>query len=117
MKYGTIGIIVLSLVVIIGCRKDKVPAPKIAPVETVCSDTISYSQKVLPLIQNNCFSCHANGTQPVINDYTTIVNQSDLMLKTFRADGVSLMPQGGPALPEQDIKDFNCWIKQGKLNN
>ncbi|MBU2019287.1 MAG: hypothetical protein KJ941_06555 [Bacteroidetes bacterium] len=117
MKYATIGIIIFSFAVIIGCKKDKVPEPKMEPVEVVCTDSISFQQKVMPLIQNKCFSCHANGTQPVINDYTTIVSQADLMLKTMRGDGVSLMPQGGPALPEMDIKDFNCWIKQGKLNN
>ncbi len=117
MKNKTLIILFVATSLWLGCTKDKVPAPVVAPEPTEGKDTVSFQTKVLPLIEDNCFSCHAGGTQPLINDYATIVKESDKMIKSMRGDGVSLMPQGGPALPKEKIDEFECWMKQGKLNN
>ena len=117
MRIITIVIVVTTTVLLYACKKDKTPVPKIEPIEVDCKDTILFQEKILPLFQNECFSCHANGTLPLINDHATIASEAELILKTMRADGVSLMPQGGPPLPEEKIIEFNCWIKQGKNNN
>jgi hypothetical protein len=35
----------------------------------------------------------------------------------MQASGFQLMPIGGPALNDDLIQQFLCWIEQGKLNN
>lgn len=80
-------------------------------------------QAILPIITNNCNSCHGNPTS----------NSAPMSLTTyseisFFADSISdrinrssnsnqLMPQGGPKLSAADIIMIDSWIADGKLNN
>lgn len=114
-KYVLISLFTLGIAVL-SCTKDKVNMGGMPPVATDCVDTISFSTDILPVIQNECFSCHS-GTSPIIKDYATINNNANFMLSAMRGDGAQLMPQGGPALDPAFIKQFNCWIQQGKQNN
>jgi hypothetical protein len=109
--------LLLSTLITYSCSKDKVMMSKEPIVMSDCQDTISFSQTILPMISDNCFSCHNSGTQPTLNNHSNISNSASLILKTMRGDGVSLMPQGGPALPDSLIQQFACWFMQGKQNN
>lgn len=103
------------LITITSCKKDKV-SPGIITAD--CPDTIRFSNQILPIIQNNCVSCHASGAGGyTLGDYASVSNNADIILKSMRGDGVSLMPDGGPALADSLIQQFACWINQGKLNN
>lgn len=95
------------------CTKAKAPEP----VTSECQDTIRFSIQILPLITDNCFSCHNAGQTPVLSDHNTISTHADAMLKAMRGDGAPLMPSGGPALHDTLIQQFSCWIAQGKQNN
>lgn len=116
-----LGITLLTL--IYSCTKDK--APEITVVDpnnfitAECPDTIKFSAQILPTISNYCFGCHASGNTsiPEIKDYATISSNASKMLERMKATGSALMPQGGPALNDSLIKQFQCWINQGKLNN
>jgi hypothetical protein len=98
------------------CTKDKTPNIVIDP---TCSDTISFSQDIMPLITDNCLSCHDNGnsTGYTFTSHSSISDNANNMLGAMRNEGFQLMPQGGPALPDSLIKQFSCWVQNNKPNN
>jgi hypothetical protein len=98
------------------CTKDKAPKSNFDP---TCSDTISFSQDVMPLITDNCLSCHddGNSTGYTFTSHALISDNASDMLGAMRNEGFQLMPQGGPALPDSVIKIFSCWIQNNKPNN
>ncbi|MGV3631467.1 MAG: c-type cytochrome [Bacteroidota bacterium] len=104
------------LFVAASCSKTKAPVPFITE---DCQDTIKFSTQILPLISDNCFSCHGvgMGQSPTFSDYTTIMSNADKILKTMRGDGAPQMPDGADPLHDTLIRQFSCWIAQGKLNN
>jgi hypothetical protein len=101
------------------CKKDKTPEV-IAPLE--CTDTISFSATIEPLINQSCATsgCHnATGSGGYnFSGYTSIFNNREIILKTIRhEDGVTAMPIGAPKLIEAQINAVACWIEQGAPNN
>lgn len=108
-------VVSLFLVVTTSCRKDKVTST----LDPNCTDTIYFSQEILPLITDNCASCHdvGNTTGYTFTNHTNISANASSALNAMRGDGFQLMPQNGPALNDSLIEKFNCWINQGKLNN
>jgi hypothetical protein len=97
------------------CTKEK--APNL--VDPNCVDTVSFSATVLPILQQNCFSCHGAGntTGFVFSNHVNISSQSDAIIGAMQNQGFQLMPIGGPQLPDSTIQAIKCWIAQGKLNN
>lgn len=119
MKNNKILILVFICVSIfislISCRKEKVQST----IDPNCVDTVSFSQKVLPIIQQNCTGCHdvGNSTPYTLTNHTNISNNVTPIIGSMHAQSYQLMPQGGPALPDSIIQLVQCWINQGKLNN
>lgn len=104
-------------IIFTSCNKDKVPANGADP---LCTDTISFSQQIAPMISNNCVSCHDSGntTGYTLTNHTNISANSNAILDAMKAqNGKQLMPQGGPALEDSLIQQFSCWIDQGVPNN
>lgn len=117
MKYLVFFLLIVgSSVLYTGCTKDKTPNITVDP---SCSDTISYSQDILPLVTDNCLSCHdaGNSTGYTFTSHSAISDQANDMLGAMRGEGFQLMPQGGPALNDSLIKQFSCWIQNNKPNN
>lgn len=98
------------------CKKEKVPAAILDP---NCSDTISFTTQIAPMISNNCASCHSagNGTGYTLTNHTNISSNASDILNAIQGNGVQLMPQGGPALNDSLIQQFSCWLSQGTLDN
>lgn len=109
------GILILGLSLPSACTKEKAPVP--LP-EIACTTTILFSQQIAPMIQDNCASCHGAGagTSPVLSNHAEIAANSEAIINTLHGTP-QLMPQGGPALADTLIQQFQCWIQQGKLNN
>lgn len=107
--------LVLSLVSASGCTKAKAP---VNMGKVTCSDTISFSQQIEPMIQTYCSSCHGygGGTSPSLSNHSEIASYATDILGTLHGTP-QLMPQGGPALADSLIQQFDCWIQQGKMNN
>lgn len=117
MKYLVLSLITIPAIFLsTSCTKDKAPNIQFDP---SCSDTISFSQDVMPIITDNCISCHdeGNSTGYTFTTHSSISDNAGDMLGAMRQEGFQLMPQGGPALPDSLIKTFSCWIQNGKLNN
>ena len=98
---------------ILSCSKDKV-----IPYSGVnCSDEISFSEDLLPLINQNCTGCHNNQNGYSLTNYDNISTNSKAIIGAMRGNNYQLMPKGGPMLPDSLIEIMECWVNQGKLNN
>ena len=98
------------------CKKDKALS---SAIDFTCTDTISFSAQILPMVQTYCLSCHntGNSTGYTLIDHTSISNSASAIYSSLLGTYVELMPQGGPQLNDSLIKQFSCWINQGKQNN
>jgi hypothetical protein len=107
---------VIFVIFITSCAKDKVGGDVPYP-EVICSDTISFANDVLPIIQNNCTGCHDNQNGYTFTNYSNISSNHTAIIGSMQANGYQLMPQGGPALPDNVIQKIQCWVNQGLKNN
>ncbi|MCX7986773.1 MAG: hypothetical protein N2662_07530 [Bacteroidales bacterium] len=82
-----------------------------------CDTTnVSFTKIIMPLIQNNCLSCH-NSTSPVLSNYDQISKNATRILGAIKHQpGFRSMPPGGK-LPDCSIAQFEAWVNQGKKNN
>lgn len=117
-----IGSLVLSFY---SCYYDKAdllyPTGSAASCDT--STVISYSQKVVPLLRNQCYGCHtATGGSGGIN-MSTYANDKALALngKLYgsinHSAGFVAMPQGAAKMTSCQISTIKKWIDGGALNN
>ena len=107
--------IVVSISVLNSCLKDKVPNEFAA-----CSDLVSFSQDIQPLVELSCLGCHNEvvaANDVILTNHLRIANEANRMINSMQASGMDLMPFGGPPLSDSLIQLFQCWILQGKLDN
>lgn len=91
-----------------------------------CTDTagvVSYAQKVAPMLQQYCYSCHS-GNFPsgniAMGTYTAdkaIGQNGSLYGSINHASGYSPMPQGMPKMSSCQIAVVKKWIDAGMQNN
>jgi hypothetical protein len=105
-----------------GCSKES--ADRLEGGASTCDTAnVSYAQQVVPILQNNCYSCHSGP-----NPSTGIALDSYANLKTFISNGflvdavtqnglVTPMPYGLPELPSCEVNTIVAWVDQGALNN
>jgi hypothetical protein len=111
---------ILIFLTLVSCKKDKVIKSAFTG---DCSDTVSFSAQVLPIIQQNCSTsgCHDSGSSAGgfnLSDFNSINSASSQVLAAMRHDGgFTAMPLGGDKLEDSLIQKVECWIAQGKLNN
>lgn len=91
-----------------------------------CTDTtgtVSYAQKVVPVLQQYCYSCHSgnfpSGNIPM-GTYATdkaIAQNGKLYGSINHSSGYVPMPEGMPKLNSCQIAVIKKWIDNGTLNN
>jgi len=100
---------------IFSCKKEKAAA-------FVCTEEVSYSNEIRPLIEMNCTvsGCHdasAAGGYDFLS-YEEVSSNADRILETIQhGSGVSPMPQGAGKLADSLIQKFYCWKENGTQNN
>lgn len=83
-----------------------------------CDATMSYATDIMPIIDAKCVSCHTTGaSQGDFQNYAVVKTKVDNGTFINRLFTVKDMPQGGPALPEDELRKLKCWVEQGALNN
>jgi hypothetical protein len=113
LKIGFVLIVVYGKT-LSSCSKENVSDYSLA---LNCNDTISYSQDIRPILENNCNGCHDTGAGGYsFTDHTETAANASAILNSLYGT-TQLMPLGGPALPDSLIQKVQCWINQGKLNN
>jgi hypothetical protein len=104
-------IALVSVAFLAGCAKDK------TPVTLDCPNTISFSTQIFPMISGNCLSCHdTGGSLPTLSNHSQVAASASSISGSLHG-APQLMPQGGPALADSLIQQFDCWVAQGKLDN
>ena len=120
MKVTLTSIVFVSLIYssVTSCAKDKVQ--QFIPITT---DTISFSQTVLPLMLTNCATsgCHDSGSAAggrILDNYESISQNANDASSAMRGEGgLQQMPLGADQLPDSTVSQFRAWISQGKQNN
>lgn len=86
-------------------------------------DTIYFGEEILPLLQNNCGSCHFAGTEPDLESpdlYNNLINGNYLNLTDPENSTLFTLPDPGHAddylNAEQHVLIVK-WIEQGALEN
>ena len=83
-------------------------------------ETVTYTENVKPVIDNNCLSCHSN--PPINGAPTSLVTFDDVRLSTqntlinrisLQAGEAGAMPLGGARLPQVTIDLIQQWADQG----
>jgi hypothetical protein len=95
-------VLFVSLAMLGSCKKDTVYTPDCT------GGTKSFATDVLPLIQNNCESCHAS-----YSNYSQI-SGSKSSIRSKIVDG-SMPPGASLSTDQKNI--IVCWIDNGALNN
>ena len=85
--------------------------------------TVSYAQKVVPILQASCYGCHSgsfpSGNQ-LMGTYSAdkAMGQNGKLYGTIaHSAGFSPMPKGAAKLSACQIATVKKWIDQGMLNN
>jgi mono/diheme cytochrome c family protein len=118
MKKTSWTLIVLAMVTLIGCKKDK---QEEVPVE--CADTISYASDVATILSTSCNTsgCHNAASAAsgyVFENHAQVSDNASIILNVIRHNsGFQAMPQGALKLSNEQIDKIACWVQQGKLNN
>ena len=113
-----------TIIVINSCYYDK--EELLYNLNVPCTDTtgsISYSQKIVPILQQGCYSCHT-GNFPsgniLMGSYAAdkvIAQNGKLYGAISHSTGYAAMPQGQPKLNNCSIATIKKWIDNGMLNN
>lgn len=97
---------------LLGCTTDSVS--DLAEITT--NETVSYTNDVKPIIDNNCISCHSDPTNfGAPNPLTTYENTktsvlNNLINRISRPTGTSgAMPLGGSRLSQNEINIIIAW--------
>jgi len=118
-------VIIICLVSLNSCYYDKAEL-LYGSGNAPCADTtgiVSYSQKVVPILQQYCYSCHA-GSFPsgnvAMGTYASdkvIAQNGKLYGSINHSSGYVAMPQGAPKLSSCQIAVIKKWVDSGVLNN
>ncbi|RMG16056.1 MAG: hypothetical protein D6730_25595 [Bacteroidetes bacterium] len=118
--------VVLSLSACVYNNEEELYPQTNPPADTCGITSVSYSRDVVPILQNNCYSCHSSANAPglgsgiVLEGYAnakTLADNGRLKGAIEWEAGFSRMPRGGAQLPECLRKTITTWIANGSPNN
>jgi len=85
---------------------------------------VTFSGTVVPVIANNCLTCHSNSTAASFGNNIRLENYADLKANAVAVQGsinytgtYSRMPKNGGKLKECSLRQFDIWVTLGMLNN
>lgn len=119
-------LMIICSLIIASCSKsneeEQNPNPDPGPGNGCDTVNMKYAANVLPIIRNNCYSCHGgNGTSGIsldgYNNLKARVDDGRLIGAITHASGFSPMPKGGSKLSDCDINIIKDWIERGAQNN
>ena len=86
-------------------------------------EEVTFSDNVQRILSTRCGACHGASLQEAgvsmlgHENVLKIVNNGKLLKVINHAPGFPQMPQGGPKLPDCEIKQIQKWVDEGALNN
>ena len=126
----TVGIfqLIIFSTILFGCYYDReaVLYPP-QPLTNCDTSTITYSQTIVPIIDQYCYSCHSSSNSQSagggynLEGYNNIkpyaIPNGTLIKSINFTPGVNPMPNGGVKIPDCDILKIQLWINAGSPNN
>jgi mono/diheme cytochrome c family protein len=119
-------LLITCIALVSSCYYDKEDLLYGSAANGVCTDstgTVSYTQKVVPMLQQYCYSCHT-GSFPSGNALmgTYIADKAMAQNGTLygtinHSTGFSPMPKGMPKMTACQISTIKKWIDAGMINN
>jgi uncharacterized membrane protein len=106
--------------ILVSCTNDN---PSTLMDDTPMTGLTTYNQNVKSIIDNNCIVCHAavpkNGAPMSLVTYEqvkqAVLNRGLLTRISLENGNSSLMPNGGPRMPQSTIDIIIKWEKEGLL--
>jgi hypothetical protein len=92
---------------------------------TTCDTTnVTYAATIVPILSNNCYSCHSNSTASrngnniALQNYADVIARSASVIGSIKHTGsYSPMPKNGGSISSCSISQLDIWIKKGMPNN
>lgn len=116
--------VIIFIGVAVSCTKQSEDVLKSQNTGGVCDTTsMRFSADVLPILQANCYRCHANGIVNggvSLDGYSNVVIQvqnGNLVAAITHAPGVVPMPFDGGKLSDCSIAKIQAWINEGSPDN
>ena len=85
---------------------------------------VSFSDDIVPILANNCYSCHSNLNAPSfggglsLEDYGDVVRSAERIIGAVNhADGFLPMPQGMDKLDPCPVNLLEAWVEAGPPDN
>lgn len=103
------------------CSKES--ADRLAGANSCDTSSVSYSKQIVPILQDNCYTCHEGSNPPSGIDLSNFsilqahVKNGDLKSAVTHTGSVTPMPYGLPMLPSCEVNTIVAWVDQGALNN
>jgi hypothetical protein len=90
-----------------------------------CDTTsVTFSGKIVPLLANNCLSCHSNATAASSGNGIRLENYADVKSRATAVAGsinhtgpYSPMPKNGGKLNNCLLSQFDIWVRTGMPEN
>ena len=118
------GLFFLIPLVLFSCYYDNEEA--LYPMVPGSCDTtnVTFIGTILPILNNNCLSCHSNNTAASSGNNIRLENINDFAARSVAVAGAinhtgsfSPMPKNGGKLKACSINQIEIWIRNGMTNN
>ena len=118
-----LGIPLLGILLMPACIWDNLE--ELYPHIPDCDTTgVSFSNDIVPILSNNCYSCHSNVNAPSfggglrLEDHPDVAGYSERNIGAINHDtGFLAMPQGGDKLDACSILLIEAWTQAGTPDN
>lgn len=111
-----------GMVIISSCYYDN--EEELYPSTMCITENMSLQTHIVPILQNNCYSCHSIATAPanrnvILEGYDELVKYatSGQLVSAIRHESNYPMPQNAPKLSNCNISKIESWVDAGALNN
>jgi uncharacterized membrane protein len=114
IKYSSAGFLLITAMVMVACSTQKKAPIK----EEACASLApTYTENIKSIVENKCSvdGCHSRGRGDfrVFENFKRKADEGEIMNMVVRKK--AMPPNGG--LPENEINQIKCWLKDGaKLN-
>ena len=121
MELPKISFYLFFILVFSSCYYDN--EEELYPNSNCVTEEMSYTNDILPVLETNCYGCHANiiklGNVDLQGheDLLEYVETGQLIGAISHDPDYSPMPKSGAMLDDCTIEKFIAWIEQGALNN
>ncbi len=121
MKQKLISLVTISLFLLlfVSCYYDNEEALYPSLNATCDTTNVTFNTTILPILNNNCFTCHSNAAAASWNTFG-LENYSDVVAMSSRIIGsvkhlgsFSAMPKSGGMIKACSITQLDIWIKNG----